>query len=197
MSVFYCLERKIFSATLWGSSDWFKNLTDMRQMNKRKSNFNMYKRGPARKMRLKDKSGNWGLYGIRKKEKGIGVWDYQDEGQTCRETGKNKCLVNKCLPYYWGTMGYKEGFDQTGFAEFPLTPTTINHTELIFPTIGSGDHSLLGMGPLLGSLSGKALPETSFLTNNQAKIILMPKSQTLHPYHVFRQNITRLGNWVK
>ena len=53
---FYCWERKIFSATLWGSSGWFKNLTDMRQINRRKSNLNMYKRGPLRKMRLKDKS---------------------------------------------------------------------------------------------------------------------------------------------
>lgn len=39
------------------------------------------------------------------KEKQLGVWDYKREEHSSREVGKNKCLVNKCLPCH------KEEFD--------------------------------------------------------------------------------------
>ena len=122
MSVFLLLGKEnIFCYSLrffWLVQEFNWHETDKQE----KIQFKYVQKGPSKKNETQGQISNWGLYGIRKKEKGVGIWDFQDEGQTCRKTGKNKCLVNECLPYYWGTMGYKEGFDQTGFAEFPLIP---------------------------------------------------------------------------
>ena len=71
----------------------------------------------------------------------IMVQDSKGEEGISHEVDKSKCLVNKPLVNYAGTMGNREQFQQADFARFVL-PTPLVHTIVIY-----GDSPLPGTDP--------------------------------------------------
>ena len=69
------------------------------------------------------------------------VQESKGEGGNSHEDDKSKCLVNKPLVNYAGTMEHREEFQQADFARFVFS-TPLVHTIVIY-----SDSLLPGTGP--------------------------------------------------
>ena len=102
-----------------GCSCWS---TDMRQVNRRKSNLITYKQEFHKNIGPKNKWVNWSFYVIQEEEKGEEVRTAKERRAIYRKMNKSKHLVTKCLLGHEETMRQR-GLGSSSLANLPQTTT--------------------------------------------------------------------------